>query len=47
MDKATNFSRRAVLKAGGALVVSIGAPVTLDTAHAADERYAQVAPSRR
>ena len=30
------FSRRAILKAGGALVVSIGAPVSFDVARAAD-----------
>ena len=30
MDKPAAFSRRAVLKAGGALVVSIGAPIGLD-----------------
>src|SRR5579871_4339733 len=30
----TNFSRRALLKAGGALVISVGAPVTFDLAHA-------------
>jgi nicotinate dehydrogenase subunit B len=31
MDKATTFSRRAVLSAGGAFVVSIGMPVGADT----------------
>ena len=36
MEKSSAFSRRAVLKAGGALVVSIGAPVTFDFARAAD-----------
>ena len=35
MENPANFSRRAMLKAGGALVVSIGAPVTLDFACAA------------
>jgi CO/xanthine dehydrogenase Mo-binding subunit len=40
-DKSTIFSRRAVLKAGGALVVSIGAPATL--AHAADDAMAVAA----
>src|SRR5580692_3479453 len=30
------FSRRAILKAGGALVVSIGAPISFDVARAAD-----------
>ena len=41
MEKPANFSRRAVLKAGGALVVSMGAPVTFDTAHAAADAFAQ------
>jgi CO/xanthine dehydrogenase Mo-binding subunit len=36
MEKAANFSRRSLIKAGGALVVSIGAPVSLDFAHADD-----------
>jgi nicotinate dehydrogenase subunit B len=36
MEKAANFSRRSLLKAGGALVVSIGAPVSLDFAYADD-----------
>ena len=31
MEKPSTFSRRAMLKAGGALVVSIGAPVTFDS----------------
>src|SRR2546426_11454266 len=31
MDKLGHFSRRSVLKAGGALVVSVGMPVGLDT----------------
>src|SRR5262249_19115004 len=31
MGKTTNLSRRSILRAGGALVVSIGMPVTLDT----------------
>jgi nicotinate dehydrogenase subunit B len=31
MDKASTFSRRTLLKAGGALVVSVGMPVGLDT----------------
>ncbi len=33
-EKSAAFSRRALLKAGGALVVSIGAPVAFDLAHA-------------
>src|SRR5580698_439785 len=36
IEKPANFSRRALLKAGGALVVSIGAPVTFDFAQADD-----------
>jgi nicotinate dehydrogenase subunit B len=36
MEKAANFSRRSLLKAGGGLVVSIGAPVSLDFAYAED-----------
>ena len=36
LEKPANFSRRALLKAGGALVVSIGAPVTFDFAQAED-----------
>jgi nicotinate dehydrogenase subunit B len=35
-EKAANFSRRSLLKAGGALIVSIGAPVPLDFAYADD-----------
>jgi nicotinate dehydrogenase subunit B len=31
MDKASTFSRRAMLQAGGALVVSVGMPIGLDT----------------
>jgi nicotinate dehydrogenase subunit B len=31
MEKATRFSRRSMLKAGGALVVSIGMPIGIDT----------------
>jgi nicotinate dehydrogenase subunit B len=36
-EKSANFSRRALLKAGGALVVSLGAPVTFDFARAAGD----------
>jgi nicotinate dehydrogenase subunit B len=36
MEKAANFSRRSLLKAGGVFVVSIGAPVSLDFASADD-----------
>ena len=43
MDNATHFSvsRRALLKAGGALVVSIGTPVTFDSVLAVGEAFAQ------
>src|SRR6516164_5978521 len=36
IEKPANFSRRSLLKAGGALIVSIGAPVSFDFAHADD-----------
>src|SRR5271166_2050025 len=36
MEKSANFSRRALLKAGGALVVSIGAPDIFNAAYAGD-----------
>jgi len=36
MEKPVNFSRRGLLKAGGALVVSVGAPVSFDFARADD-----------
>jgi nicotinate dehydrogenase subunit B len=36
-EKSATFSRRALLQAGGALVVSIGAPVTFDAARAAGD----------
>jgi CO/xanthine dehydrogenase Mo-binding subunit len=35
-EKFASFSRRALLKAGGALVVSVGAPIAFDTARAAE-----------
>src|SRR6516164_1654697 len=34
MEKSANFSRRALLRTGGALVVSIGAPMSFDFARA-------------
>jgi len=37
LGKSIALSRRAVLRAGGALVVSVGAPVTFDFARAADD----------
>jgi CO/xanthine dehydrogenase Mo-binding subunit len=41
MDKPTTFTRRAVLKAGGAFVVSVGMPIGLDTVLAVNAAYAQ------
>src|SRR5262249_11739836 len=42
MDNATHFvSRRSLLKAGGALVVSIGTPVALETVLGIGEAFAQ------
>jgi CO/xanthine dehydrogenase Mo-binding subunit len=41
MEKTSAFSRRALLKAGGALVVSIGMPVGLDTVLGVNAAYAQ------
>jgi nicotinate dehydrogenase subunit B len=40
-ENATRFSRRALLKAGGALVVSVGAPVGLDTVLGISQAFAQ------
>jgi len=39
-EKFATFSRRNLLKAGGALVVSFGAPLAFDSVHAADEATA-------
>jgi CO/xanthine dehydrogenase Mo-binding subunit len=39
-EKSTSFSRRDLLKAGGALVVSFGAPIAFDAAHAAGDATA-------
>src|SRR5438046_591691 len=39
--RAADFSRRAMLKAGGALVVSIGTPVALDTVLGINRAFAQ------
>src|SRR5580704_7146587 len=36
-EQSAAFSRRALLKAGGALVVSLGAPVAFDVAQAAGD----------
>src|SRR5215211_3960082 len=41
MDKLSAFSRRSVLKGAGALVVSIGMPVGLDTVLAVNSAFAQ------
>jgi nicotinate dehydrogenase subunit B len=41
MDKASTFSRRSVLKAGGAMVVSVGMPIGLDAVLAVDAAHAQ------
>src|SRR5262249_24467010 len=41
MEKTAAFSRRALLKGGGALVVSIGMPVGLDTLLGINAAYAQ------
>src|SRR5262245_18924756 len=41
MEKTTRFSRRAVLKGGGALVVSIGMPIGLETMLGMDAALAQ------
>ncbi len=41
MDKPNTFSRRAVLMGGGALVVSVGAPLSLATLQGINSAYAQ------
>jgi nicotinate dehydrogenase subunit B len=41
MDKMTSFSRRSVLKAGGAVVVSVGMPIGLDTVAGISAAHAQ------
>jgi nicotinate dehydrogenase subunit B len=40
-EKISHFSRRALLKAGGALVVSVGMPIGLDTVLGIGEAFAQ------
>ena len=47
IEQASAFSRRSLLKAGGAFVVSVGSPVGLDTVLAIGEALAHRAPSRR
>src|SRR5580704_11830017 len=41
MEKSAAFSRRALLQSGGALVVSIGMPMSLETLLAVSEAHAQ------
>jgi nicotinate dehydrogenase subunit B len=41
MEKATHFSRRSLLKAGGALVISIGTPIGADTVLGISQARAQ------
>src|SRR3954469_7879198 len=41
MENPANFSRRALLKAGGALVVSVGAPIAFDTVLGINAAHAQ------
>jgi nicotinate dehydrogenase subunit B len=43
IEKNSHFSRRSLLKAGGALVVSVGAPIGLDTVLGIGEAFAQQA----
>ena len=47
MEKPATFSRRACCSGGGALVVSVGAPIGLDTVLAINAAHARRAPSRR
>src|SRR5262245_11603822 len=41
MEKASHFSRRSVLKAGGALVISIGTPIGAETVFGISQARAQ------
>ena len=41
MEKTSTFTRRSILKAGGALVVSIGSPIGLDTVLGISAAHAQ------
>ena len=41
IEKASTFSRRTLLQAGGALVVSVGMPIGLDTVLGIDQARAQ------
>jgi CO/xanthine dehydrogenase Mo-binding subunit len=42
-EKSVQFSRRSLLKAGGALVVSVGAPIGFDAVHGIGQAFAQQA----
>jgi len=46
MEKPAHFSRRSILKAGGALVVSIGMPVGAETLLSLNQAFAQATPTR-
>ncbi|HLQ91549.1 MAG TPA: molybdopterin cofactor-binding domain-containing protein [Xanthobacteraceae bacterium] len=46
MENPANFSRRSLLKTGGALVVSIGAPIALDTVLGIDAAHAQASGTK-
>ena len=41
METSKHFSRRSILKAGGALVVSVGMPIGLDSVLAINQAFAQ------
>ena len=46
-EKTSSFTRRSVLLGGGALVVSVGAAVSLETVLSIGKAYAQGRSSRR
>jgi len=46
IDKPATFSRRSVLKASGALVVSLGAPITLDAVLGVNVAHAQASATK-
>jgi nicotinate dehydrogenase subunit B len=46
MENPANFSRRALLKAGGALVVSVGAPIAFDTVLGIHAAHAQASATK-
>jgi nicotinate dehydrogenase subunit B len=46
MEKPANFSRRSLLKAGGAFVVSIGMPIGAETLLSINAAFAQATPTR-